>query len=76
MFHLRNIADHDTKYTVRRRHDSVSCASVFGREELGRDGIQNAIHDIASKSITTIPAEERIRVSSGCTREQEYSSQN
>ena len=51
---------HDAKDPIRRAHDRVSRPAILGRKELRRDGVENAVHDVARKRVPAVPAEERV----------------
>ena len=53
--------DHDTEDAVGGRDDSVARATVLRGEELWRDGVKDAVHDVARECERAIPAEERVR---------------
>ena len=53
--------DHDTEDAVGGRDDSVDRTPVFCGEELRRDGVKDAVHDVARERERAIPPEERVR---------------
>jgi len=50
---------------------SVSRPTIFGGEQLGRNGVEDAIHHVAHKTIPAVPSQERVRRARRRAREQE-----
>lgn len=67
---------HDAKHAVRNRHDRVPRPAVLGRKELGRDGIQHAVHDVARERVAAVPAEQRVGRPRGSGAEEEDASED
>ena len=52
---------HDTEDAVGGRDDSVTRTPILRGEELRRDGVKDAVHDVARERERAIPPEERVR---------------
>ena len=63
---------HDTEDAVRGGDDRVARPARLGGEELGRDGVEDAVHDVAREREAAVPAEERVRRPRGGAREEEH----
>ena len=42
----------DTEHPRRRRRETITCSTVFRRENLRRNGVQNTIHDLRTQSVS------------------------
>ena len=62
---------HDTEDAVRGGDDRVARPAVLCEEEFRRDGIEHAVHDVASECVATVPAQQGVRRARGCAREEE-----
>ena len=63
---------HDTEDAVRGGDDRVARPARLGGEELGRDGVEDAVHDVARERVAAVPAEERVGRARGRAREEEH----
>ena len=65
---------HDTEDAVGGRDDSVARTPVLRGEELRRDGVEDAVHDVARERECAIPAEKCVRRSCcGACKEEDTS---
>ena len=65
---------HDAEDAVGGRDDSVARTPILRGEELRRDGVKDAVHDVARERERAIPTEERVRRPRCCAGEEENAS--
>ena len=51
---------HDTEDTVGGCDQGIACAPILRREELRRDGVKDAVHDVVDEGVATVPAKEYV----------------
>ena len=52
--------NHDPKDPISSRHQRVSRPPILCREQLGSDGVEDAVHDVACEAVGAVPAQESV----------------
>ena len=47
---------HNTENTVSGCNQGIARATILRGEELGRDGVEDAVHDVVDEGVATVPA--------------------
>lgn len=47
---------HDAEYAIRAGRNGISSTAVFGREDFGRVGIQDCVHDVGHEVVGAVPS--------------------
>lgn len=68
-------AHHDSEDAIRSGDERIARSPVFGGEDLGRDGVQHAVHDVVRERVAAIPAKEGVGRACGRAGEQEHAGQ-
>jgi len=67
----RNNRRNHAKHARRGRREAVAGAAVLGGEDLGGDGVQDTVHDVAEEHVSAVPPEQRVRRARRRRREEE-----
>ena len=67
----RSDGSHDSENSVCDSDDGVTGTTVLGGEELGGEGVEDAVHDVVCETVVAVPAQHGVGRTGGGAGEEE-----